>query len=47
MARLEVFSLNPPTDLAPQLRHYLESRSYRKAWIWIQGEKPEKGSCGR
>jgi hypothetical protein len=47
MARLETFSLQPPADLHPQLRHYLESRSYRKAWTWVRGETPEKGSCGR
>jgi hypothetical protein len=45
--QLETFSLNPPSEFHPQLRHYLESRSYRKAWTWLQGESPEKGSCGR
>jgi hypothetical protein len=47
MNQLEDFSQNPPAQLHPQLRHYLESRSYRKAWMWLQGEAPEKGSCGR
>jgi len=47
MAGLETFSLNPPPDLSPQLRHYLESRSYRKAWMFLQDQTPEKGSCGR
>lgn len=45
MGHLETLSLHPPSDLHPQLRHYLESRSYRKAWTWVQGESPEKGSC--
>jgi len=29
---LEKFSLRPDPSFPPQLRHYLESRSYRKAW---------------
>lgn len=29
------------------LRHYLAQRSYQKAWVWLAGETPEKGTCGR
>ncbi|MDZ4789350.1 MAG: hypothetical protein SH807_10455 [Blastochloris sp.] len=45
--QLEFFSRNPPADFDPQLRHYLESRSYRKAWTWLEGDTPAKGSCGK
>jgi hypothetical protein len=27
------------------LSHYLEKRSYAKAWILLEGENPEKGVC--
>jgi hypothetical protein len=32
---LERFSVRPDPSLPPQLRHYLESRSYRKAWEFL------------
>jgi hypothetical protein len=32
---LERFSTHPDPSLPPQLRHYLESRSYRKAWEFL------------
>lgn len=44
---LEAHSVAPDPSLPGPLRHYLESRSYRKAWDWLQGQTPEKGSCGR
>lgn len=47
IAQLEIFSSQPPADFHPQLKHFLESRSYRKAWTWLQGEAPAKGSCGK
>ncbi len=31
----------------PQLRHFLENRSYRKALEFIEGETPAAGSCGK
>jgi|GEM_PF-874751 len=46
MYALEAHSKNPSPSLPAPLRHYLESRSYRKAWEWIQGQTPAKGSCG-
>ena len=33
-------------NLHPQLKHFLEKRSYQKALIWMDGEVPEKGTCG-
>lgn len=47
MTQLEGFSCHPPEDFHPQLKHFLESRSYRKAWTWIQGEVPAKGNCSK
>jgi hypothetical protein len=29
------------------LGHYLTKRSYQKAWILLEGDDPEKGTCGR
>ena len=45
-AALEAHSQNPPSHLPAPLKHYLESRSYRKAWEWINGQTPAKGTCG-
>ena len=38
-------SLPPTTD--PQLKHYLRSQSYRKAYLWLsgRGEENEAGKC--
>jgi hypothetical protein len=44
---LESHSKHIDPSLPAPLKHYLESRSYRKAWDWIQGQPLEKGSCGR
>lgn len=27
------------------LAHYLAKRSYQKAWILLEGDDPEKGTC--
>lgn len=32
-------------EMNPRLRHFLENRSYEKALLWIDGEKPPKGIC--
>jgi hypothetical protein len=47
MMALEAHSRQPDPSLPAALVHYLESRSYRKAWDWLQGQTPQKGSCGR
>ena len=40
-------SLPPTTD--PQLKHYLHSKSYRKAYLWLSGRGGENadGECRR
>ncbi len=35
-----------PENVDPQLRHYLQRRSYVKALTYLQGGDPEEGSCG-
>ena len=35
------------SNLDPRLRHFLQNRSYKKALIWLEGEEPEKGVCGK
>lgn len=35
------------SNLDPRLRHFLQNRSYEKALIWLEGEEPEKGVCGK
>ena len=46
LARLDEIVCEQKQDLHPRLRHFLENRSYQKAVTWLQGETPEKGSCG-
>ena len=38
---------NPPDDLHPKLRHFLQNRSYEKALLWIEGGEPTKGTCNQ
>ena len=35
------------SNLDPRLKHFLQNRSYEKALIWLKGEEPEKGVCGK
>lgn len=37
-------SLPPETD--PELRHFLQRKSYTKAREWLQGLGPARGQCG-
>ena len=43
---LDSFLSENKMNLHPQLKHFLEKRSYQKALIWMDGEVPEKGICG-
>jgi hypothetical protein len=45
--RLEMLSKSLPPGTQPQLRHYLQQKSYRKAHDFLRGGDPEAGSCGR
>lgn len=39
IAALDALSANPPSALPGRLRHYLESRSYRKAYAELGGQR--------
>ena len=43
---LDSILVHDSLEIDPKLKHFLEKRSYQKAVIWIDGEKPEKGVCG-
>jgi hypothetical protein len=45
--KLEVLAKTLPPGTNPQLRHYLQQKSYRKAHDLLQGGDPEAGACGR
>jgi hypothetical protein len=34
-------------EIHPRLLHFLQKRSYQKAWTWLHGGEPEKGTCGQ
>jgi len=46
--RLDEFALNLPREASPDLRHYLQRKSYEKARLWLLGRGAEnpRGSCG-
>jgi hypothetical protein len=47
--RIEMLAKSLPPETDPQLKHYLHSKSYRKAWMWLsgRGEENEAGQCRR
>ena len=47
--RLDALTLELPRHASPDLRHYLQRKSYEKARLWLLGRGAEnaKGSCGR
>ena len=47
LQKLDDILKDSANDLHPRLRHFLENRSYEKALIWIDGNEPEKGICGK
>ena len=46
--RLDQLTLNLPREANPDLRHYLQRKSYEKARLWLLGRGAEnpRGSCG-
>jgi len=46
--RIELLEKSLPPGTHPQLKHYLHSKSYRKAHLWLSGrdEENETGKCG-
>ena len=47
--RLDALTLNLPREASPDLRHYLQRKSYEKARLWLLGRGAEntRGACGR
>lgn len=47
-ARLEDLSQQLPRDSDPNLRHYLQKKSYAKARLLLEGREQEnvRGACG-
>ena len=47
-ARLDDLTVNLPREASPDLRHYLQRRSYEKARLWLLGRGSEnaRGACG-
>ncbi|MSR43534.1 MAG: hypothetical protein EXS29_08485 [Pedosphaera sp.] len=46
-ACIDALAAQMPPDTAPDLRHYLQRKSYEKARLWLEGIDPEKGTCRR
>lgn len=48
-AQLDELAGNLPVDTDPELRHFLQRKSYQKARLLLQGRGAEnrRGSCGR
>ena len=45
LRKLDEYVHERGNEMNPRLRHFLENRSYEKALLWIDGEKPQKGIC--
>jgi hypothetical protein len=47
-SRLDELGRQLPTGAAPELRHYLQKKSYEKARLFLQGRDAENaaGNCG-
>ena len=47
--RLDALALELPRETDPNLRHYLNKKSYEKARLFLEGRAPQitPGACGR
>lgn len=46
ITRLDEFAAQLPAETDPELRHFLQRRSYEKARMHLEGKAAERGSCG-
>jgi len=46
LARLDRLAVELPPGSDPELRHFLQQRSYEKALIQLQGDRAASGTCG-
>jgi len=46
--RLDALTLELPRETSPDLRHYMQRKSYEKARLWLLGRGSENasGACG-
>jgi hypothetical protein len=46
--RLDALTLQLPRETSPDLRHYMQRKSYEKARLWLLGRNAEnqRGACG-
>jgi hypothetical protein len=47
--RIDELAARLPADASPDLRHYLQKKSYEKARLWLEGRNAEisRGGCRR
>jgi len=47
LARLDALARMLPRDAAPDLKHFLQRKSYEKARLWLEGRPAEiaRGGC--
>ncbi len=44
-AMRELDGYKDDAEIPARLQHFLQGRSYQKAWQYLQGELPPSGSC--
>jgi hypothetical protein len=47
LSALDAEVKSPDSGLPGDLDHYLRRRSYEKALLFLQGQQPSAGTCGR
>jgi hypothetical protein len=45
MEKLDALLIEHKDTLVPQLKHFMQNRSYAKALAYLGGETPVKGTC--
>lgn len=45
-ARIDALAAQLPPDADPELRHFLQRKSYEKARQRLQGAQAQRGACG-
>lgn len=44
--RIETLAAELPPSADPELRHFLQRKSYEKARQWLEGAAAQRGTCG-
>jgi len=45
-ARIDALGTQLPPGTDPELRHFIQRKSYEKALAWLEGRVPARGACG-